>query len=94
MVAELADRSMAAVPRPLLDAIVRRFDPVEVILFGSRARGDDGPDSDWDLLVVLDDDAPAEDLRLRAAYEAVAGTRIAAARDSNCARPLARVADA
>ena len=25
-------------------------------LFGSRARGDNRPDSDWDLLVVLDQD--------------------------------------
>lgn len=28
-------------------------DPLQVILFGSVARGDDGPDSDLDLLVVL-----------------------------------------
>ena len=33
--------------------IVQRFDPVRVTLFGSVARGDDGPDSDIDLLVVL-----------------------------------------
>ncbi|MCE7026492.1 nucleotidyltransferase family protein [Jiella avicenniae] len=26
-----------------------------VILFGSRARGDNGPDSDWDLCVILPD---------------------------------------
>jgi uncharacterized protein len=34
--------------------IVKAFDPVEVILFGSVARGDSGPDSDLDILVVLD----------------------------------------
>ena len=34
--------------------IVRKFDPVAVILFGSRARGDNRPDSDVDLVVVLD----------------------------------------
>jgi len=33
--------------------IVRRFRPEKVILFGSHARGDAGPDSDVDLLVVL-----------------------------------------
>ena len=33
--------------------LVRSFDPVQVILFGSVARGEDGPDSDIDLLVVL-----------------------------------------
>ncbi len=33
--------------------IVRRFRPERVILFGSCARGEAGPDSDVDLLVVL-----------------------------------------
>jgi predicted nucleotidyltransferase len=35
--------------------IVRRFQPVQIILFGSRARGDAKPNSDVDLLVVLPD---------------------------------------
>jgi predicted nucleotidyltransferase len=33
--------------------IVRRFAPEKIILFGSHARGDAGPDSDVDLLVVM-----------------------------------------
>jgi len=33
--------------------IVRGFDPAQVILFGSHARGDAGPDSDVDLLVIM-----------------------------------------
>jgi predicted nucleotidyltransferase len=33
--------------------IVSRFDPESIILFGSRARGNAGPDSDVDLLVVM-----------------------------------------
>lgn len=33
--------------------IVEKFDPVQVILFGSYARGTAGPDSDVDLLVVM-----------------------------------------
>jgi predicted nucleotidyltransferase len=33
--------------------IVRQFDPDKVILFGSYARGDVGPDSDVDLLIVM-----------------------------------------
>ena len=49
-------RKREEVPAPLLAAVVERFDPIEVILFGSRARGDAGPDSDWDLLVVVDDE--------------------------------------
>ena len=33
--------------------ITREFDPLRIILFGSRARGEARPDSDLDLLVVL-----------------------------------------
>ena len=33
--------------------IIKRFDPERVILFGSHARGEAGPDSDIDLLVVM-----------------------------------------
>lgn len=34
--------------------IVEQFHPVKIILFGSRAHGQVGPDSDVDLLVVMD----------------------------------------
>ena len=60
----------ARVPDELLRSVVAYFDPVRVILFGSHARGEAGPDSDYDLLVVLVDDAPAEKLSWRAAWEA------------------------
>ena len=33
--------------------VVGECDPLQIILFGSVARGDDGPDGDLDLLVVL-----------------------------------------
>lgn len=33
--------------------IVNRFNPEQVILFGSHARGDADPDSDVDLLIVM-----------------------------------------
>jgi predicted nucleotidyltransferase len=33
--------------------IVRHFDPLRIVLFGSHARGDAEPGSDVDLLVVL-----------------------------------------
>jgi len=33
--------------------IVKQFDPERIILFGSRATGTAGPDSDVDLLVVM-----------------------------------------
>ena len=38
----------------MVERIVNAFDPVQIILFGSHARGDARPDSDIDLLVVLD----------------------------------------
>jgi predicted nucleotidyltransferase len=37
----------------ITDQIVCNFQPEQVILFGSQARGDARPDSDIDLLVVL-----------------------------------------
>lgn len=52
-------RELAAWVPPLVDALLSRFDPETVILFGSVAAGTDGPDSDLDVLVVLDD-APIE----------------------------------
>lgn len=48
------------VPAALLDSVVRWFQPEKVILFGSHARGEAGPDSDLDLLVVVPDDTPKE----------------------------------
>lgn len=65
-----AETYARAVPDALLDAVVAHFDPIQVILFGSRARGEAGADSDIDLLVVLDDDAPADKLGWRSAFEA------------------------
>ena len=49
--------------------IAERFDPVQVILFGSHARGNAGSHSDIDLLVVLDslDDWPKEGNPIRRA---------------------------
>lgn len=34
-------------------AVVREFHPERIILFGSHARGDAGPDSDVDVLVIM-----------------------------------------
>lgn len=41
----------------LVARIRDQLDPVQVWLFGSRARGDGRVDSDWDFAVVLPDDA-------------------------------------
>lgn len=42
----------------LLRRVVEFYGPERVYLFGSAARGDEGPDSDIDVCVVLPDDAP------------------------------------
>jgi uncharacterized protein len=48
------------IDRALIDEVVSRivaaFDPEEIILFGSHARGDVRADSDLDLLVIMDTD--------------------------------------
>ena len=54
-----------AVYNPRTDPVLRDFlaatreavgkDPVEVLLFGSRARGDHDPTSDYDLIIVYDE---------------------------------------
>jgi uncharacterized protein len=43
--------------------IVTGFDPERIILFGSYARGDAGPDSDVDLLVVMKTESRKESTR-------------------------------
>jgi len=52
----------AGVDAGIIEEVVRRVvqvaDPASVILFGSRARGDAHPDSDFDLLVVRESDQP------------------------------------
>jgi predicted nucleotidyltransferase len=37
----------------IVKRIVKKFHPEQIILFGSQARGNAGPDSDIDLLVVM-----------------------------------------
>lgn len=49
----------------MVGRIVNRFHPHKIILFGSHARGDAGPESDVDLLVVM----PVEGSRRKTAVE-------------------------
>ena len=51
--------------------IVRALDPEQVILFGSQAGGEPRPESDVDLLIVLDD-ARQKNEELRRARQLVA----------------------
>jgi predicted nucleotidyltransferase len=47
-----------SVIRDIVRRIVETAQPEKVILFGSRARGDAGPHSDFDVLVVKPSDEP------------------------------------
>lgn len=67
-----------AVLGEILKRLVAAFQPERIYLFGSKARSDAGPDSDYDLMVVVPNDAPPEKRRSRLAYQALRGTRVAA----------------
>lgn len=64
----------AAIDR-MVRRIVRQFRPERVILFGSQARGDAGPDSDVDLLVVMDFEGTALEMGLEI-YQALHDRRV------------------
>jgi len=61
----------------LLERIVPSMQPEAVYLFGSRARGTNRPDSDYDLLVVMPDDTPPERMSLLTAFKATDGFDVA-----------------
>lgn len=61
----IADR----LPAGLLARIIERLDPIRVILFGSQAAGKTHENSDWDFLIVIDDDTPTEHMNWLAMYE-------------------------
>ena len=66
---------------PVLAEVVRRlvsaYRPERIYLFGSVARGDAGPDSDYDIMVVVPDDAWLERQDCRTGYQALSGLGIA-----------------
>jgi predicted nucleotidyltransferase len=59
------DELLARIVRSLIEA----YQPERIYLFGSCARGEAGPDSDYDLLIIVPDSAPAKRQRSRLAYE-------------------------
>jgi predicted nucleotidyltransferase len=64
--------------REVVRRLVRAYEPQRIYLFGSIARGEADADSDYDLMVVVPDSAPAERRRSRLAYQALRGTGTAA----------------
>ncbi len=69
-----SDQTLAEVVRRLVQA----YRPERIYLFGSSARGDAGPDSDYDLLVIVPDGAAPEQRDSKRAYEVLWGTGTAA----------------
>jgi predicted nucleotidyltransferase len=70
----MADHEILGHLQEVVDRLVDAYQPERVYLFGSHARGDYGPNSDYDLLLVVPDDAPPERKRSRLAYERLWGT--------------------
>jgi predicted nucleotidyltransferase len=61
------DPVVAAMVQRLVDA----YHPHKIYLFGSVARGDAGPDSDYDIMIVVPDEAPAHLRNCDLAYRVV-----------------------
>ncbi len=68
---ESAGRELAAV----VERLVRSLNPVAVVLFGSRARGDWGPWSDYDLLIIAEFEVPYLE-RIALILETIGDTRL------------------
>jgi predicted nucleotidyltransferase len=58
----------------VINRLVKTYQPLRIYLFGSHARGDAGPDSDYDLMMVVPDDASLEHKRAKLAYDCLWGT--------------------
>lgn len=55
--------------RLLLHEIIARWNPLQIWLFGSRARHEETVESDWDFLVVVSDDLRESELDPRVAWQ-------------------------
>jgi hypothetical protein len=62
----------------MVKRLVEICQPLRIYLFDAYARGDTGPDSDYDLMMVVPDDAPPERKRAKLAYDSLWGTGVAA----------------
>ena len=62
----------------ILRRLVNAYQPERVYLFGSMARGDADANSDYDLMLVVPDDASPERRDSDLAYKVLRGTGLAA----------------
>ena len=67
--ARIDDPKLAEIVKRLVEA----YQPERIYLFGSKARDQANPDSDYDIMVVIPDSAPAPQRRSRLAYEVLRG---------------------
>ena len=69
----LQGRTAPSAAEPVVAEIVRRlievYHPERIYLFGSAARGEAAPDSDYDFMVVVPDDTPREVRETRAVFK-------------------------
>jgi len=63
-------------PPGVEERLLAELRPDAIWLFGSRARGTHGPNSDWDLLVVVPDDVDLDDAELRPGLAEVRRQRV------------------
>jgi predicted nucleotidyltransferase len=71
---EAGDAELAEAVRRLAEV----YRPERIYLFGSVARGDAGPNSDYDLMILVPDSAPREMQSEDAGYFALRGSGAAA----------------
>ncbi|QCI98433.1 nucleotidyltransferase domain-containing protein [Agrobacterium larrymoorei] len=76
---------------PLLARIKEAYNPVDIVLYGSRARDDATAQSDWDLKVIVQDDAPERLFSPLFGWRVQEGSGVYA--DVSCARLSDFVAD-
>ena len=67
MISNIKDSKLLEIVRCLIEA----YSPEKIYLFGSHAREEADPDSDFDLMLIVPDDAPAECRRSHLAYERI-----------------------
>jgi|SRR6185437_4337838 len=72
--------------KQMVERIVQDHHPEKIILFGSRARGTAGPDSDYDLLIVAQVNGDPRQYR-RAVYHSLYELRLPVGKDIVVATP-------
>lgn len=73
----VVDATYDGVLSEMVERLVRGPGPTRIYLFGSRARGDDDPDSDYDLLVVVRESAMPGYRQAQEAFRLLYGVGVA-----------------